>query len=196
MKKKPTTIEHKTFQRSATFSSCGKYRYTLSRDLEGDKKGLVFILLNPSKADEVQDDPTIRRCIYFANREKAQSLTVLNLFAYRATKPKDLFRQCEGAFGPLNRETIGSYFHCKDYFKFVAAWGANGGFLAQGLRVVLTAEKLGVPLYCLGQTKNGNPHHPLYIPNNTKLTRYFGEKMRGLEMQSEGFVTRKRPASK
>src|SRR3954462_13242745 len=84
----------------AIFSACGRYRYLLTRQLgEGsvgqEKKVATFIMLNPSTADATRNDPTIRKCIGFAQRWQCERLQVLNLFAVRATLPRDMKRADE-----------------------------------------------------------------------------------------------------
>ena len=79
--------------READFSDDRKYRYRLYRSIPQVVRWIkpcLFIMLNPSTADESKDDPTIRRCVSFANRELCTSLTVVNLFSLRATNPKEL----------------------------------------------------------------------------------------------------------
>ena len=77
--------------RRTTFSSCRTYRYVLWRELDAaNPRYALFIGLNPSTADEVADDPTIRRCKDFARRWGYGAVCVANLFAYRATKPAKL----------------------------------------------------------------------------------------------------------
>lgn len=85
--------------RSAEISECGRYRWWLRRSWLAYKDGLFvpgkgvccFVMLNPSTADGTQDDPTIRRCIGFAKSWGYNGLSVRNLFAWRATDPKELF---------------------------------------------------------------------------------------------------------
>src|SRR4051812_49823510 len=88
---------------NAVISACGAYRYVLTRQVGGGVRRATFIMLNPSTADASNDDPTIRRCIGFAQRWGCGQLAVLNLFAYRATDPADLKRASEPV-GPENRE--------------------------------------------------------------------------------------------
>ena len=76
--------------KNAIFSDCRKYRYVLSRTWNDKKKTILFIGLNPSTADEKIDDPTIRRCINYAQNWGYGSLLMVNLFAYRATIPTEL----------------------------------------------------------------------------------------------------------
>ena len=77
-------------KRDATFSADRKYRYVLDREWETSGKLVTFIMLNPSNADEVVDDRTIKRCIDFAKESGCGRLRVVNLFAYRSTDPKEL----------------------------------------------------------------------------------------------------------
>jgi hypothetical protein len=150
--------------REATFSRCGAYRYTLRRTW-GDRGDLLaFVGLNPSTADDRTDDPTIRRCIGFARREGFGGLVVLNLFAFRATRPADLFRASDPV-GPsadvvLQEHTAGLVVVC--------CWGGHGRFRGRDRAVV---ELLGdaAELVCLGRTKTGEPRHPLYLPAGAEL---------------------------
>lgn len=81
-------------------SISGDYRYRLGRAWAGGPT-CTFIMLNPSTADADQDDPTIRRCVGFAKALGCGALEVVNLYAYRATNPRDLLRQDERV-GPEN----------------------------------------------------------------------------------------------
>src|SRR6185369_17379869 len=92
---------------TAVISKCGKYRYSLRREWIGGAGTVCFIMLNPSTADASVDDPTIRRCIGFAQRWGYQILEVVNLYAYRATRPRDMFAAADPV-GPENE-----YYLCK-----------------------------------------------------------------------------------
>ena len=91
--------------RCAEIDPTGAYRYTLERTWDGGLPCIGWIMLNPSTADATQDDPTIRRCIRFSQSWGYGSLIVVNLFAHRATSPKDLF-QAESPVGPNNDRYI------------------------------------------------------------------------------------------
>ena len=86
-----------TVESSATFSHCRKYRYTLWRNWAGlmptGKGYAMFVGLNPSTADETNDDPTIRRCIAFAKAWGYDALCMTNIFAFRATNPMVMLAQ-------------------------------------------------------------------------------------------------------
>lgn len=149
-------------QRSAEFSPCRTYRYRLIRRwAEGPM--LNVIGLNPSTADETQDDPTVRRCMGFAKAWGYSGLIMTNLCAFRATDPADLAKAGR-PLGPRNDVTL--YREAKAAGLVLAAWGAHPLAVAQGRWVVQDALS-GVELRCLGLTKVGAPRHPLYVPAST-----------------------------
>lgn len=141
---------------TAYFSPCRTWRYSLTRELapQTGEGTIAFIGLNPSTADESRDDPTIRRCIGFARRWGFARLVVLNLFAFRATRPTALLA-ADDPVGPENDSTITGVLGSADLV--VCAWGAfpNGGRSADVLELVAAP-------HCLGVTKKGSPRHPLY----------------------------------
>ncbi len=150
---------------AAELSDDGMYRYSLRRTW-GPGIHAVFVMLNPSTADATQDDPTIRRCIGFAKREHCGGLLVVNLYAYRATKPADLWRAAD----PVGRDND---FYLADAAvesnisgaPLIAAWGALAGVA----RAERARRLLGHRLSCLGLTKSGAPRHPLYLAANSAL---------------------------
>lgn len=152
---------------SAEISSCQKYRYWLERDK--GPKSLVFVMLNPSTADAEIDDPTIRRCRRFALDNGYSGIVVVNLYAYRATKPKDLFLS-EDPIGHDNDKYIIKAANTNDV---CCAWGANADKIraAEVIRMIQTAG--GNPL-CLGVTKSGAPKHPLYVKADQPLITFSG----------------------
>jgi hypothetical protein len=146
---------------SATFSPCRTYRYTLMRQWEsGTPDFAVFIGLNPSTADEVYDDPTIRRCIGFARSWGMGGLVMLNLFAFRATRPADMFGEVSfiDIVGPENDGHISDV--CDLAQIVVAAWGNHGKFMGRDAKVRALVPGLQV----LRLNKDGSPAHPLYLP--------------------------------
>lgn len=149
--------------RGADISECGTYRYRLWR-FWGDGKVVLWIMLNPSTADGEQDDPTIRRCIGFTQRWGFPGMMVVNLFALRATNPKELLDHPDPA-GPDNAQFI--HEEAKAAGLIVAAWGSNK--MAQEGCGRATAMLRGLPVKCLGVTASGQPRHPLYVPNKQPL---------------------------
>jgi hypothetical protein len=153
--------------RTAVISSCGKYRYHLCRRI-GNGYGPVatFIMLNPSTADALVDDPTVRKCVGFSKLWGCGELQVLNLFAYRAPTPAELVSAL-GPVGPKNSEYIRRTVAMTNG-PVICAWGAFGGHLRQDEAVLGLIDGLCVPM-CLGVTKQGRPRHPLYVPYGTEL---------------------------
>jgi len=150
---------------SAVLSECGRYRYRLTRWWSDDGGQVVFIMLNPSTATSEDDDPTIRKCIGFAQRWGHGCLAVLNLYALRSTDPKGLQRVADPK-GPDNDGFIErSLILAKESGdKVVVAWGNDPFARRRALTIGAMARKIGVPLICLRKNKNGSPMHPLYVP--------------------------------
>ncbi len=146
---------------TAVYSDCERYRYRLSRvwDQTGDK--LAFIMLNPSKANEIENDPTVERCERRARTLGAGGFEVTNIFAWRDTDPKRM-RQASDPIGPQNDSVLRDSAAWAD--RIIVAWGTHGAHLGRGAAVERLLRSLGAPLYHLGLSKGGHPKHPLYIP--------------------------------
>jgi hypothetical protein len=151
--------------RAATFSPDRRYRYMLSRHWDSGDKVCVFVGLNPSKADEYVDDPTIRRCIRFTQDWGMNHLVMLNLFALRSTDP-EILRHSQDPVGPLNDEIIAKLSKSADLT--VACWG-NGGVLKGRSRQVLALLKKP---HHMGITSIAEPKHPLYLRADTVLRQW------------------------
>ena len=150
---------------SAGLSRCGHYRYWLRRQWSPALPQCTFIGLNPSTADAQLDDPTLRRCIGFAKQWGYGSLLLVNLFAWRATDPRDLL-SAPDPIGPQTNRWLRRAMRESDLV--VAAWG-NGGTLANRAHIVAKRLK---PLHCLGITSLGMPRHPLYCRADCAPIRY------------------------
>lgn len=158
---------------SAILSEDRVYRYTLWRDwpmLDGEERQgfgrkrayAMFIGLNPSTADEIEDDPTIRRCIAFAKSWGYGTMCMTNLFSFRSTNPKQML-VVEDPIGPDNDYWLEN--SAKEACVIVAAWGKHGFFMNRGPEI---ANRF-VNLKCFGKNKDGSPRHPLYLRKDTKL---------------------------
>jgi hypothetical protein len=157
--------------KDAVLSDDGVYRYWLSRSKRDPSPGFVthnavnFIMLNPSTADASLDDPTIRRCMGFAWNFGFDQLIVTNLFAYRATNPKELIGLRDAIGDGNDNQLLMAAALAK---QVICAWGVNG---VLGGRDKAVCELLSDwPLYHLGLTNAGHPKHPLYLPKTTKPT--------------------------
>ena len=151
---------------SATFDGTGDYRYRLDRRWNRDGDRITFILLNPSTADAFKDDPTIRRCVGFAQGWNAGTVTVVNLFAYRSTIPEQLYRACDPV-GEDNDQHIREA--VTDVSCVVAAWGNHGAFKGRCEEVIESMRIADVKLHCFGLNKTGQPKHPLYLAEFSHL---------------------------
>lgn len=147
--------------KSARFSPCRRYRYELWRVWDPEKPYAMFIGLNPSTADETEDDPTIRRCIRFARDWGYGALCMANLFALRATDPKVMLADPEPE-GPDNDDTLRRL--AGHACIVVAAWGAHGGHRKRDQWALVEIPNL----YHLGMTQGGQPRHPLYLRADTR----------------------------
>ena len=148
----------------AIFSSDGQHRYLLWRTIGESKSSVLFIGLNPSTADENNNDPTIRRCIGFAREWGYSKLFVANLFAFRATKPANM-KNAIDPIGPENDYWLAKASQGADMS--VAAWGNHGLWNGRSNAVL---QMLADPR-CLGRTKQGAPLHPLYVAAGEQLVR-------------------------
>ena len=158
-----------TLTRETLISKCQNYRYLLWREWGGrdEKKPYVlFIGLNPSTADETIDDPTIRRCINFVKLWGYESLCMANLFAYRATDPKEL-DSADEPIGELNNKYLRDAI--KEAEIIVLAWGNKGSFIDRDKDVI---QLLTRKANCLGMTNKNQPKHPLYIKADQELIEF------------------------
>lgn len=149
--------------RHAVISEDGKYRYTLTR-VWGDGPLLAWCMLNPSTADGRHDDPTIRRCIMFSQREGCGSMIVVNLFALRSTSPRALLTAID-PYGPANERVIWNTLNTLKPKALVCAWGVLKIVTAGVPSPRAYAADAGVSTWCLGKNKDGSPKHPLYVPS-------------------------------
>lgn len=157
-------------KKSAVISECGRYRYALGRRWDDALPVCVFVMLNPSTADADIDDPTIRRCISFAKREGCGAICVVNLYAFRATEPKDM-KNATDPFGPNNIDTLGQTFEeaRRRNWRVIVAWGAHGTYLEADVAIATLAKQHQITLECFGVTGTGQPKHPLYVKGDTPL---------------------------
>lgn len=167
-----------------TLSPCGRYRYLLSRDWRMAHQAenvCLFVMLNPSTGDALQDDPTLRRCIGFAQREGHTSLEVVNLFAWRSPNPKVLSEDWVRSIGPENDGYIiraAQRANC-----IIAAWGTNKTMGRDNS--VLRILRRYRDVLCLRTTKAGLPEHPLYLPDSTPLKLFIKKDKQDAKPQSQ-----------
>jgi hypothetical protein len=148
-------------RREAAFSEDLKYRYSLTICWNPSQPTLTAIGLNPSTADHLKDDATLKRCKAFARSFECGSFQMLNCFALRSTDYKALFR----AEDPVGPENTLEFLHdmCDGTF-VIACWGAH--ITERGWRHIYRGRDIAkeIPdLHALQVTKSGHPSHPLYL---------------------------------
>jgi hypothetical protein len=143
---------------TVVYSPCQTWRYLLSRDFPEGEGTLNFLMLNPSTADAVRNDPTVRRCIGYAQRWGYATLLVTNIFAFRATLPRVL-AAAPDPVGPENDAYIVQTARTAE--RVVIAWGIHGRLHDRDRCVIELLRD--IPLLHLGLTREGHPRHPLYV---------------------------------
>ncbi|MDO5620808.1 MAG: DUF1643 domain-containing protein [Paracoccus sp. (in: a-proteobacteria)] len=148
-----------TTRSTAVYSDCERYRYLLTREWAPGGR-VLFVMLNPSTATEYQNDPTVERCERRARTLGYGAFRVVNIFAYRATDPRQMRAQADPV-GPGNDAAIRESLDWAD--SIVCAWGTHGAHMDRGPAVARLLRDSGRELLHLGLTKDGHPKHPLYI---------------------------------
>lgn len=144
-----------------------EYRYLLKRHWGDGERVLTFCMLNPSVADGLNDDPTVRRCVGFARGLGYDGLQVVNLYALRATDPRELRRHA-APIGPENDAHLAAVVGGT----VVAAWGSHAFARERSREVYEMFAAAGTRVLCLGVTRDGYPRHPLFLPADSKLSAW------------------------
>jgi hypothetical protein len=159
-------VSETTFENlaGATFSPCRKYRTLLWRRWAPEKGTLLFVMLNPSTADEMKNDPTVERCQRRSVALGFGALEVVNLFALRATDPSHLYNHPApvGSGEGVDNNRIIQEASLRAGM-VICGWGQHGGLIGRGKFIASCMRQDGVKLHHLGLTKDGHPRHPLYV---------------------------------
>lgn len=170
--------------RGAYFSPDERYRYALWRVWDASLPGVTWVMLNPSTADDRNDDATVAKCMRFARRWGYGRVDVYNLFAFRARRPRDLRAHMAlygeaSAVGPRTDQYLLRHlaqrgpmvtFLNNDLDRrhgdiVVCAWGANAARTDRARHVLNLLTDAGAFLHRVGEstTKEGQPPHPLFL---------------------------------
>lgn len=158
--------------RTCHFSPCRLYRFELRIIWDPSVKPKMFIGLNPSTADEVQDDPTVRRCINFAKSWGHGGLVMTNAFAFRSTDPKVMLAHPDPV-GSQNTPQYLSRLAAECAGNPIAAWGKHADRIKQPndemnrSRGYFLEAELKM-LDCLAMNIDRSPKHPLYLKSDLK----------------------------
>ena len=148
--------------RTAIFSKCRTWRYRLAQIWDESQAPLYWLMLNPSTADEQKNDPTVERCERRARMWGFGGSVVYNIFAFRATDPKDM-RASADPIGPENDQWIRELAAMSGGVTVIGGWGEHGKHMDRGqaVRDIFKAEN--GRLHALKINASGHPAHPLYI---------------------------------
>jgi hypothetical protein len=149
-------------KREAVFSPCRTWRYRLAQIWDEDTAPLYWLMLNPSTADEQKNDPTVERCERRARMWGYGGSVVYNIFAYRATDPKDM-RKFRDPVGPDNDDWIRKLARKSQDIDVVAGWGEHGAHLGRGAQILDIFKAENGRISALKINASGHPAHPLYI---------------------------------
>tara|TARA_B100000073_G_scaffold83664_1_gene64275 strand:- start:199 stop:651 length:453 start_codon:yes stop_codon:yes gene_type:complete len=147
--------------RRAEFSIDKKERYSLKREWDKSKNKILYIMLNPSLADDKNDDPTIRRLISFTKKYNYGGFLVGNIFTTITPNPKEIDKS--KGISDKNFEKLLKLINKVD--QIVYAWGDN-------IEEPQLLKELVLNPKCFGKNLNGSPKHPLYLPSETKLINF------------------------
>lgn len=153
---------------SAVFSADRLLRFELRRKTGLGSGRVTFVMFNPSTADEESNDPTIRRCIGFANRWGFGELVVVNLLPIRSPDPAEAWRWYRSLIGAPPSELATNAYYIRRSAEqsdvTVAAWGSIAKSIGWDAR-----DKFSIDFQCLGVNSDGQPKHPLYVAKSTEL---------------------------
>lgn len=156
-------------ENDAVISVCGKYRYLLRRTWDPKKPRALLVMLNPSTADAKKDDATIRSCVRLLSELGYGSMEVVNVFGFRATKPKELLTALDPT-GPMNEAHVKRAIERCDVVIF--AWGAWPPANDASIYIRNAVRAKRPAAFCFGRTQSGAPKHPLYVKSGTQLETF------------------------
>lgn len=155
----------------AGISSCGIYRWWLYRCWAVDKPLIIWIMMNPSTADHTKNDPTISKIMRYSKKWGYGGVLVLNIYAFRSSKPENLPQVMSEAVGPRNDWWIKTMFRyaARKKIPVVCAWGVRHQNRGDWVRVA--ADDAGLQLMCLELALNAEPKHPRFLSEDLRPRR-------------------------
>lgn len=160
--------------RVAVFSDCGLYRFALSIVWDQAKPQMVACMLNPSTASHLENDPTIERVCRRARMLDLGGVVILNLFAWRDTKPEGMKLAADPVGAVVNDNTILDAFRqaAANGWPVLFGWGNHGAYRGRDREVMALAEQAELQPMCLKVSATGQPWHPLYCGYGWPLLPY------------------------
>lgn len=160
------------YESRAVFSDCRKYRYELWRVWNEELGIVAFIGLNPSTADEINDDPTVKRCCEYARLWKYGGICMLNLFSFRATNPEKMLAEAD----PIGSENDATIARVVSDAEMILICPGNLGQHGNRFTKVVNSLKQHRDKVCyLKLNKSMLPAHPLYLSKSLRPKKWWGE---------------------
>ena len=165
------------------FSKCRSYRWILKRESLSGKKSIVFVGLNPSKANAYNNDKTLTRIINFCSLWDYKNIYIINLFGLISNSPIQLSRSNDpiGEYNDFITLKSLQYWKEDSNCDLWLGWGDNGQLRGRDRDVIKLIKKFSNMkskenncsnrVLCLGLSKKRNPRHPLYMPKNSVLKK-------------------------
>ena len=107
----------------------------------------------------------MRKLVHFAKQEGCGALLIRNLFAFSSVVPSELL-MAQDAVGERNLEVLSLDIPGAIH---VAAWGNLPNKRLRDLAEPSKAAIWALPLQVFGLNDGGEPKHPLYLANKTRL---------------------------
>lgn len=158
-------------KRTAIFSPCRKWRYHLQQVWDPNRPNLLWLMLNPSTADETQNDPTVERCETRARMWKYGGVEIYNIFGFRATDPKNMKLQ-DDPVGPDNDKWMAEFAVKSQQTLAIAGWGNHGGHNNRNHDVLKILRANNGNVKALKINASGDPKHPLYVGYSQRTVDY------------------------
>lgn len=174
--------EYPNYTKYASLSDDKRHRFLLTRKWKTQKEeryilGLygevLWILLNPSNANDTIDDPTIKKIVTFTDRMGFTSLSVVNLYSYISSSPAVLWNeQTREERKDLNFAYIKAA--ADKATRIMFTWGDYQVAHTMGAKITAMLLANGNRIfYCLGKNVNGSPKHPVRLSYSTQVEVYY-----------------------
>jgi hypothetical protein len=163
--------------RGAIFNDARTHRQKLWRIWDTSKPVLICIGMNPSQADEHDNDPTVERVERRARMLGYGGIIMLNMQDVIETDSRKLDQMPSG-----ERCTSVNVSHLLEALDMaqrkeadvLCAWGKPGQKYGPVAWFSTQANRRKVTLFCLKKNKDGSPAHPLYQPYSKAFEWFCG----------------------
>ena len=148
-----------------------EYRYILGTR---GQKPLICVGVNPSTAAPDHLDPTLQSVQRIALYNGYDSFLMFNVYAQRATSPRDMDTVCHAE---LHRENLAAFRYALSLCEKPCVWAAWGNIIESRdylypcvCDMIETSAEYGAAwVHCGAISKRGHPHHPLYLKKDAPL---------------------------